>query len=68
MPSRATCTLNASHLGFGAQGDSLFRSLVVIPRHAVQLVEAGDRFGSAAIKRAVLLGRDRGSTMPLLPG
>ena len=26
-----------------------------------------DRFGSAAITRAVLLGRDHGSSIPLLP-
>jgi DNA polymerase-4 len=26
-----------------------------------------DRFGSAAITRAVLLGRDQGLTVPLLP-
>jgi DNA polymerase-4 len=26
-----------------------------------------DRFGSAAITRAVLLGRDQGPTVPLLP-
>jgi DNA polymerase-4 len=26
-----------------------------------------DRFGSAAITRAVLLGRDRGPSVPLLP-
>jgi DNA polymerase-4 len=31
------------------------------------LDEVRDRFGSAAITRAVLLGRDRGLTMPLLP-
>jgi DNA polymerase-4 len=31
------------------------------------LDEVRDRFGSAAITRAVLLGRDRGFSMPLLP-
>jgi DNA polymerase-4 len=31
------------------------------------LDEVRDRFGSAAITRAVLLGRDRGYSMPLLP-
>jgi DNA polymerase-4 len=30
------------------------------------LDEVRDRFGSAAITRAVLLGRDRGLSMPLL--
>jgi DNA polymerase-4 len=32
------------------------------------LDEIRDRFGSAAITRAVLLGRRPGLTMPLLPG
>jgi DNA polymerase IV len=31
------------------------------------LDEVRDRFGSGAITRAVLLGRDQGLTMPLLP-
>jgi len=31
------------------------------------LDEVRDRFGSAAITRAVLLGRDRGYSMPVLP-
>jgi DNA polymerase-4 len=31
------------------------------------LDEVRDRFGSAAITRAVLLGRDQGLTMPMLP-
>jgi DNA polymerase IV len=31
------------------------------------LDEVRDRFGSAAVTRAVLLGRDQGQTMPLLP-
>ena len=31
------------------------------------LDEVRDRFGSTAITRAVLLGRDPGLTMPLLP-
>jgi DNA polymerase IV len=31
------------------------------------LDEVSDRFGSTAITRAVLLGRDQGLTMPLLP-
>jgi DNA polymerase IV len=31
------------------------------------LDEVRDRFGSTAVTRAVLLGRDTGLTMPLLP-
>jgi DNA polymerase IV len=31
------------------------------------LDDVRDRFGSAAITRAVLLGRDQGITMPVLP-
>jgi DNA polymerase-4 len=31
------------------------------------LDEVRDRYGATAITRAVLLGRDRGFTMPLLP-
>jgi DNA polymerase-4 len=31
------------------------------------LDEVRDRFGSSAITRAVLLGRDQGVTMPMLP-
>jgi DNA polymerase-4 len=31
------------------------------------LDEIRDRFGSAAVTRAVLLGRDQGLTVPLLP-
>ena len=41
----------------GATGDALDAALD----------EVRERFGSAAITRAVLLGRDRGFTMPLLP-
>jgi DNA polymerase-4 len=33
----------------------------------IALDEVRDRFGSAAITRAVLLGRPQGFTMPLLP-
>ncbi len=40
-------------------------------RHAEELDaaldEVRDRFGADAITRAVLLGRERGFTMPLLP-
>jgi DNA polymerase IV len=34
---------------------------------ASALDEVRDRFGSAAVTRAVLLGRDQGQTMPMLP-
>jgi DNA polymerase-4 len=33
----------------------------------VTIDEVRDRFGPAAITRAVLLGRDQGLTVPLLP-
>lgn len=43
-----------------------------LDRHSTEMLDAAvdeirDRFGTTAITRAVLLGRDPGLTMPLLP-
>ena len=44
-------------------------SLPLDPRHALDaaLDDVRDRYGSAAITRAVLVGRDPGLSVPLLP-
>jgi DNA polymerase-4 len=52
--------------------DSAVQLALPFDRHSgdaldLAIDEVRDRFGSAAITRAVLLGRDQGLTMPLLP-
>jgi DNA polymerase-4 len=52
--------------------DSAVQLALPFDRHSGDALDAAidevrDRFGSAAITRAVLLGRDQGLTMPLLP-
>jgi DNA polymerase IV len=49
-----------------------FQLALAIDRHSSDALDAAidevrQRFGSAAVTRAVLLGRSQGLTMPLLP-
>ena len=47
--------------------DAVQLALPFDPQSASALDEVRDRFGSAAVTRAVLLGRDPGQAMPMLP-
>jgi DNA polymerase-4 len=49
--------------------DDRTRQLLLGPEDALDVAvdTIRDRFGSAAVTRAVLLGRDPGFSMPLLP-
>jgi DNA polymerase-4 len=54
------------------QGDDAVQLALPFDRHGGLALDAAidevrERFGSAAVTRAVLLGRDRGLVMPMLP-
>jgi DNA polymerase IV len=64
-------TLLGVALGNLENADAVQLALPFEPRRAsaldAALDEVRDRYGSAAITRAVLLGRDQGYAMPMLP-
>jgi DNA polymerase IV len=69
MIERRGCTLVGITLSNLQNDDAVQLALPLDPRRALDdtLDDLRDRFGSAAITRAVLLGRDPGLSVPLLP-
>ena len=75
MSSEATilhAALDAFYASVEQRDDTAVQLAVPFGRQAGSAVDAAvdhvrKRFGSAAITRAVLLGRDRGVSVPLLP-
>ena len=73
MPSIRTQGLTLIGVAFSnLEGDKAVQLALQLDRRENRALDAAldelrDRFGSGAIKRAVLLGQDEGQSVPLLP-